>query len=105
METIIVKNNRQNGWRVSEEDGKMMKVGIKEGIRYCTFDRNGTRFQINVQTLDNEEYLVSIHNFYFSMTTPRPHDIGYKLMERGVMVDVDAESVELAISHLMKINN
>jgi hypothetical protein len=98
---ITVENKQLR--KLNEESGKMVKYEINVHDRSCTFDRLGSRFLIHVAKIDDKEYLVSIPNFFFSMTTPRPYDIAYKLTERGVMTATDAESVEMAIAHLMAI--
>jgi hypothetical protein len=86
---------------VNEASGNMVKNEIHVHERSCTFDRLGTRFIIHVAKVDERECLVSIPNFYFSIQTPTPNDIAYKLVERNVMNEVDAESVEMAISAMM----
>jgi hypothetical protein len=89
--------------KVREEGGKMVTHNKFVGEQNCTFDRFGTRFEIHVIKINDTEYLVSVPNFYFSMTTPTPYDIAYKLRQRDVMSAVDAESVEIAIKHLMSL--
>jgi hypothetical protein len=100
---VTVENKQLR--KVSEEVGTVVKSDINTSFRSCTFDRNGSRFQIVVMKIDETEngldYIVSVPNFYFSIQTPRPSDIAYKLTERGVMPAIDAESVEIAIGWLM----
>jgi hypothetical protein len=86
--------------KIREEAGKIAQHDINTHYRSCTFDRLGTRFQVIVAKID-ESYLVSIPNFHFSIMTPKACDIAYKLVERKVMNQVDAESVEMAINWLM----
>jgi hypothetical protein len=86
---------------INEASGNMVKHEIHVHERSCTFDRLGTRFIIHVAKVGEREYIVSIPNFYFSIQTPTPNDIAYKLVERDVMSRVDGESVEMAIKSLM----
>ena len=94
-----VENNQMRV--VNEASGEWVKYERFAGNFKGTFDRLGTRFQIHVAKVDEREYLVSIPNFYFSIQTPTPNDIAYKLVERKVMNEVDAESVEMAIYAMM----
>jgi hypothetical protein len=95
---VLVENMKEQ--KVSWRAGNIIHAEISENVLSCTFDRQSTRFQI-VLTMVDDEYVVSVPNFFFSMRTHNPCDIAYKMIERNVMAPVDAESVEMAINWLM----
>jgi hypothetical protein len=99
--SIVVENKKSI--QVRAESGKMVKTNISNYHRTCTFDRLGSRFQITITNVSDTEYVVAIPNFYFSIQTPYPNDIAYKLVEKDVMSKADAESVELAIEYLLSV--
>jgi hypothetical protein len=96
----IVENNKLKKFR--EDNGKVMKYEKLGSIQTCTFDRCASRYQIVLSKLPSGEYAVVISNYYFGMTTLTPQNIAYKLIEKDIMSNVDAESVELAIEWMMK---
>jgi hypothetical protein len=98
---IVVENNKD--FKVRQESGKIVKTNISNYHRTCTFDRLGSRFQITVTSVSDTEYVVAISNFFFSIQTPYPTDIAYKLIERDVMSRADAESAEMAIEYLLSV--
>jgi hypothetical protein len=97
---ITVENKNENPIR--REGGTITELTVKKSQKHCVFNRLGTKFDIRVQKLTQDEYLVSIPNFFFSMTASQPFDIGYKLLEKQVMGTVDAESVDLVLEHLYR---
>ena len=97
---IPVENKNENPIR--REGGTIVELTVKKSQKRCVFNRLGTKFDIRVQKLEQNEYLVSIPNFFFSMITPQPFDIGYKLLEKQVMGMVDAESIDLVLEHLYR---
>lgn len=101
---MIVENTKTHNI-IRKDSGTIERIQIYGNVRSCMFSRVSTRFDIIVTKLDNdrEDYLVSLPNYYFCIVTSRPHDIGYKLIERRVMSAVDAESVEMGIKYLMNI--
>lgn len=98
---MIEVENRTLGHRVSEASGTVTESNVSNYHRSCTFEREGTRFEIVVTSLENHKYVVAIPNFYFSIETRNPIHIGYKLGEKLKLSKVDRESVELAIDWLM----
>ena len=102
LEEIEVKNNQLRP--INNEEALIRSLVDTDKGFYTVSGRLGTRFDIVLSKLSEKNYLVSIPNFYFSMTTPEPRNIAYKLVEREVMPAVDAETVEMIIKHMLEIN-
>ena len=98
---MITVENRTLGNKVSEASGTVVESSVSNYHRSCVFEREGTRFEITITSLENRKYIVAIPNFYFSIETRNPIHIGYKLAEKLQLSKVDRESVELAIEWLM----
>jgi len=101
MIQMVVVENRTLGYKASDASGRVVESNVSNYHRSCTFEREGTRFEIVVTSLENHKYVVAITNFYFSIETRNPIHIGYKLAEKLELSKVDRESVELAIEWLM----
>lgn len=67
---------------------------------------NSTRYDVYVREVEDAyegtTFLVAVPNFFFSMTTPFPDRIAYKLKEKGFS-DKDATNIEEAIRERLKI--
>ncbi|MCX7610275.1 MAG: hypothetical protein N2043_01650 [Ignavibacterium sp.] len=78
-------------------------------IFYQIFNKDYTRYEILIYSYELDKsyfgyknmYIVSVPNFYFSVSTHNPHNLEYKMIEKGLS-EKDAKNIQEFISNVLK---